>query len=155
MRIATAILSVTVMCMVSLQGCSEPYKAPDNLPTVKMKIGSRDYTLEVAKDDTSRQKGLMDRKSMPANWGMIFVFPRERDLGFWMHNTLIPLDIIFVDAEARVVSVHRMEPLDENTTNSEGPAKYAIELNAGQAKENGVKKGDVLIIPAMALTTSR
>lgn len=154
MKHATHIGFASLLTVLSV-GCAEPYRAPDNLPTVEMKVGSKPYTLEVARDDASRTKGLMHRKSIPENWGMIFVFAEERDLGFWMKNTLIPLDIIYVDAQGKVVSIHRMEPLDERTTESKGPAKYAIELNAGQAAACGVKEGDVLVIPEMARTTAQ
>lgn len=120
------------------------------LPVVSMKIGSRTYGLEVAGDSFTRERGLMERDSMPADRGMIFVFEGEADRGFWMKNTRIPLDILFVDSNGKVVSIHTMKPYDQRTTNSDGPAKYAIELNAGAANENGVKAGDKLVIPSGA-----
>lgn len=128
-------------------GCDRSYESPMGLETVRMGIGSREYTLEVAKTEAHRRRGLMMRDSMPAGWGMIFVFPDEEYRSFWMKNTRIPLDIIYLDAGGRVVSVHQMQPHVETGTWSEGPAKYAIELNVGQAAAAGVKKGDVLVIP--------
>jgi uncharacterized membrane protein (UPF0127 family) len=120
--------------------------------TVSMKIGSKTYTLEVAADEVSREVGLMNRDHMAADHGMIFVFPDADDRGFWMKNTLIPLDIVFVDASGKVVSVHTMKPLDESTTPSDGPAKYAVELCAGEAAADGIKPGDQVKIPPDADT---
>ena len=127
-------------------GCRR--KPSSGLATVGMKIGNVTFTLEVADTESVRQYGLMHRDSMPAEHGMIFVFPDERRLGFWMKNTRIPLDIIYLDAGGKVVSIHQMKPYDLRTTRSEGPAKYAIELNEGRAAKAGVKAGDQLQIPA-------
>jgi uncharacterized membrane protein (UPF0127 family) len=144
-------LTLPVLLLVAfLTGCAE--RGPNSgLPTVDMQIGSQTYTLEIANNDATRQRGLMERDSVPADHGMIFVFPDERELGFWMKNTRIPLDIIYLDANGRVVSVHQMKPYDRTNVPSDGPAKYAIELNLGQVKTTGVKSGDVLNIPASAL----
>jgi uncharacterized membrane protein (UPF0127 family) len=129
-------------------GCRQQTAAPaSNLPTVQMKIGSKDYYLEVAADDFSRQHGLMERDSMPDQHGMIFVFPEDTSEGFWMHNTRIPLAIVFIDGSGKVVSVKHMKPFDENTTSAGGSYRYAIELNDGAPADNGVKAGDTLSIP--------
>jgi uncharacterized membrane protein (UPF0127 family) len=118
--------------------------------TVRMQIGKQSFTLEVAATPKSQQLGLMHRQSMPADRGMIFVFPQERYLSFWMKNTLIALDIVYLDKDGKVVSVRQMKPLDETPVPSGAPAKYAIELNQGTAGRVGVKAGDVLIVPAGA-----
>jgi uncharacterized protein len=85
---------------------------------------------------------------MPADRGMLFVFEDERERSFWMKNTHIPLDIVYADANGKVVSVKPMKPMDESPVPSDGAAKYAVEINQGAAKRAGVKAGDVLIIPA-------
>ena len=115
-----------------------------------MKIGSKTFTLEIANDTLEREKGLMRRDSMPTDHGMIFVFPDEQRLGFYMKNTRIPLDIVFLNANGVVVSVKQMRPYDVSTTYADAPAKWAIELNQGQAAEAGVKVGDSLTIPESA-----
>jgi uncharacterized membrane protein (UPF0127 family) len=130
-------------------GCEE--QSPDSLPTVTMQIGSRAFTLEVARTEAEQQKGLMKRDSMPDDHGMIFPMHREEMQGFWMKDTRIPLDILFLDNHGKVVSIHQMEAYDEkNTTSSDFPARYAIELNKGVAAKTGVKVGDVLDIPPPA-----
>ena len=92
----------------------------------------------------------MWRDSMPADHGMLFVFPTEEPLSFWMKNTRIPLDIIYLDAVGHVVSVKQMQPYNLRGVSSEGLAKYAIELNQGAAQKTGVKRGDLLTIPQEA-----
>jgi uncharacterized membrane protein (UPF0127 family) len=127
-------------------GCD---KSPSTgLRTVKMTIGSRTYTLEVAETVEDRRKGLMFRESMPADHGMLFVFPEEEELSFWMRNTRIPLDIIFINSAGQVVRVAQMKPYDESSVPSGRPAIYAIELNQGEVEKNGVREGMTLEIPA-------
>ncbi len=118
--------------------------------TVRMRLGKETFTLEVAATDRARQIGLMHRKSLPQDRGMLFVFADEQQRSFWMKNTHIPLDIIYADASGKVVSIKPMKPLDETGVPSDGPAKYAVELNQGAAKRAGVTVGDVLAIPAEA-----
>lgn len=119
-----------------------------NLREVVMTLGARRFTLEVAETDEQRRIGLMNRPSLPRDRGMLFVFDREEVQSFWMKNTHIPLDIIFVDAGGRVVDIQPMRPRDLATVWSSAPAQYAIEVNRGAAAEAGVKVGDVLDIPA-------
>jgi uncharacterized membrane protein (UPF0127 family) len=137
---------------MSLVGCeSSPTTAPAELPTSKMTIGTKSYNLEMARTSAEQEKGLMKRDSMPEDHGMIFIFDADRLQQFWMKDTRIPLDIIFVDHAGVVVSVWTMQPYDLNTTSSVAPAQYAIELNVGQAKAAGVEKGQTLKIPDAAL----
>jgi uncharacterized membrane protein (UPF0127 family) len=121
--------------------------AESRLPTTRVSMGSESFNLEVAYRPEDQETGLMNRKSMADDHGMIFVFPAERNLTFWMKNTLIPLDIVYLDRGGRVVSVKHMKPLDETAVPSEGPAMYAVELNAGAAARAGVKAGDVVKVP--------
>ena len=134
-------------------GCQSAASQPSSgLPTVKMQIGSTTFTLEVASNEETRERGLMRRDSMDRDHGMIFVFDREQILPFYMKNTRIPLDIVFVDKDGVVVAVKQMKPYDLSITSSEKPALWAIELNAGAAAEAGVKPGDRLEIPQQART---
>ena len=139
-------------CAALLAGCRQgtPATARSSLPTVTMPIGSKTFILEIANTFSSRQDGLMHRDSMPADHGMIFVFDREQKLGFYMKNTRIPLDIVYVNAAAEVVSIKQMKPYDLTSVSSDFPALWAIELNKGAAAEAGVKVGDRLEIPQAA-----
>lgn len=122
-------------------------RSDDGLRTVRMRIGDATLTLEVADTEALRAYGLMHRDSLPADRGMIFVFPREEPLGFWMKNTRIPLDIAFLDASGKVVSIHQMYPYDLRLTRSAGPAMYAIEVNQGRLAKAGLEVGDILQLP--------
>ena len=99
--------------------------------------------IEIAEDDYETQTGLMYRKSMQDDRGMLFIFPDERPRAFYMKNTEFALDIIFLNADKRVVSVQaNAKPLDPTSLPSEGPAKYVLEVNSGLTEKWGLKAGD-------------
>jgi uncharacterized membrane protein (UPF0127 family) len=157
-NVAAAILLWLAPVLVALpsNGCQRGAGAANDappLPSVPVRIGQQTFTLEVADDDSERQRGLMHRQSMPADHGMIFVFPNDAERQFWMKNTLIPLDILYLDADGKVVSIRQLKPLDETGVRSWFPARYAIELNEGAAKKAGVKIGHVVNIPPVAKFT--
>jgi len=143
---------VVLTLFALVNGCdnSSTTQPQSNLPTITMQIGRQTYTLEIADTEPTRQTGLMNRDSMPANRGMLFVFEDEIPREFWMKNTRIPLDILFLDSAGKVVASKSMKPYDLNTTPSNAPAKYAIELNQGAAESSGVAVGDQLNIPLPA-----
>lgn len=118
--------------------------------TPSVEIKGRTYTIEVAEDDASRAHGLMGRESMPADHGMLFVFQDDAPRAFWMKNCKFPQDMLFFDAERRLISVQRNVPpcvSDPCPAYSSGaPARYVLELNAGQADAIGVHPGDELTI---------
>ena len=103
--------------------------------------------LEVARTSEERARGLMERSSLPQDWGMFFVYEEEGLLRFWMRDTLIPLDILFLDSMGSVVDVQTMVPEPGvapellRTYTSAAPARYALEVNAGVAAACGVEVG--------------
>ncbi len=105
-----------------------------------------EYEVEVADTDLKRKIGLMNRTSLAANAGMLFVFPVQGQVNFWMKNTLIPLDMIFINANRQIVHiVENVQPCqvsDCPIVNSKADARYVVELNAGKAKEMGILPGD-------------
>ncbi len=99
--------------------------------------------IEIADNDQKTAQGLMYRSSMPRNAGMLFLMPREEIQGFWMRNTYIPLDIIFVNSNKEIVTIHaNTTPMKENSYISTEPALYVVEVNAGYCKKNNIKEGD-------------
>jgi len=98
--------------------------------------------IDVADTPIKREYGLMDRKSLANNRGMLFKFPQSHRLGFWMRNTYIPLDIAFIDDNGRISQIEKMYPLSTRSIRSNDNCKYALEVNAGWFKENGIKVGD-------------
>jgi uncharacterized membrane protein (UPF0127 family) len=144
-RRTSAIHLTLLTALLLLAGCE--HKPPSGLVTVPMQLGNKQFTLEVADRTDTRSFGLMRRDSMPADHGMIFVFGEEEPRGFWMKNCRIPLDIVYIDHTGKVVSVKQMKAYDVNTTPSDGPAQYAIELNLGAASAAGVTPGMSLTLP--------
>jgi uncharacterized membrane protein (UPF0127 family) len=154
---ALAIIAAMTSAAAIASSCKQDVKGPinQNLPTTTMRLGAESFTLEIADEDKEREIGLMNRRAMPASHGMIFVFPEEERRSFYMKNTLIPLDIVYADADGDIVSIHQMQPLDLTGISSRAPAKYAIELNLGTAARLGLKPGDHLDIPKDAANTDR
>lgn len=100
--------------------------------------------VEVARTPEERSKGLMFREELPADTGMLFLFDQPRKLSFWMKNTLIPLDIIFFDAQGKVVSTQSMVPCTEkvcSTYDSGAPSLSALEVSQGFVRRYGVGEG--------------
>jgi uncharacterized membrane protein (UPF0127 family) len=101
------------------------------------------FSVEMAQTDAEREKGLMYRRFMPPDRGMLFDFKREEPVMFWMKNTYIPLDMIFISRAGVVTSiVADAEPLSERLIPSDGPCYGVLEINAGVAASIGVKPGD-------------
>jgi len=99
--------------------------------------------VEVADSESQREVGLMFRKHLDEGAGMIFVFKDAAHRNFWMHNTEIPLDMIFADASGRVIGiVANAEPFSDKEVGVEGGSEYVLEVNGGFCAKNGIKVGD-------------
>jgi uncharacterized protein len=110
--------------------------------------GPHDFMVEVMHTPAERERGLMDRRSLPKDRGMLFDFHTAQPVYFWMKNTFIPLDMIFVGADGRVVAIkHDAKPMDETLIPSGKPTLGVIELNAGTADAIGLKTDDVVRHP--------
>jgi len=98
--------------------------------------------VEIAQTDDSRMDGLMFRENLPENQGMLFAFPYQKILSFWMRNTYIPLDIAFIDENGVIVDIQHMKPLDDSVNYiSNAPALYALEVNPGWLKKHDINLG--------------
>lgn len=110
----------------------------DSLGNTKAKID-----LEIADDEYQRQLGLMNRKEMTENQGMLFIFPRQDYLSFWMRNTFLSLDMIFVDESKTIVTIHKnTRILSDTSYPSTKPAKYVVEVLAGFTDKHNIQVGD-------------
>jgi uncharacterized membrane protein (UPF0127 family) len=99
--------------------------------------------IEIAEDNAKRTQGLMYRDSMAENCAMLFVLPGEQEQSFWMKNTIMPLDIIYVNAKKQIVSTQKNTvPYSEDSIPSNGPARYVVEVNAGFCDRHSIKRGD-------------
>lgn len=97
--------------------------------------------VEIARSDSARARGLMQRRRLPSRGGMLFVDEEPQEQRFWMENTPIPLDMIFIDAHGRVLNVERARPFSRENVVSAGPALYNIEVRAGFAERHGITEG--------------
>jgi hypothetical protein len=99
--------------------------------------------IEIADEEAERMRGLMDRISMPENAGMLFIFERDEPRSFWMKNTYISLDIIYINSNKEIVSIQKYtQPKTTSSIPSEKPAMYVLEVNAGFTDSHGIKPGD-------------
>jgi uncharacterized membrane protein (UPF0127 family) len=103
-------------------------------------------TLEVAETPEQLAQGLMNRVQLPPHHGMLFVFSEPAQRGFWMKNTYIPLDIVWLDAQGHVFDQRTMQPHDETMHRPIAPAKFAVELKAGALHSYGTRFNDRLFV---------
>jgi uncharacterized membrane protein (UPF0127 family) len=127
--------------------------AASALPVIVVHAPAADLRLEVATTPAQQEQGLMYRTSLAPHTGMLFVFGSDGPVAFWMKNTLVPLDMLFVAADGRVRTVSRnVAPAppsmpDDQIPRENGTAKYVIELPAGEASRDGISPGVTLAIP--------
>ncbi|OYQ33763.1 hypothetical protein CHU95_15625 [Niveispirillum lacus] len=119
---------------------------------IETKLGQRhSFTVDLALTPQQQAIGLMFVEKMPDEKGMLFLNERESRLSFWMKNTLIPLDIMFVDANGYILNIQHGQPLDLTPLPSAGPALAVLEINGGLAAKLGIKPGDRLLHPAFGV----
>ena len=149
-KVIWAILGILLAGTLAVATCTEPARkeptpgaplAPaDRLVTLR--IGTATIRVEVADDEAKRQLGLMHRDLLPHDRGMIFVFPEDRPLNFWMKNTRIPLSIAFISSDGRITEIRDMAAYDTTTITSKAQNRFALEANLGWFGSSGVKAGD-------------
>ncbi|HEX7324595.1 MAG TPA: DUF192 domain-containing protein [Rhodanobacteraceae bacterium] len=134
------------LCALALACTAGTAAAATASTSPSVTIADHTFDVEVATTMAEREHGLMDRTSMPANHGMLFVFSQAEPLTFWMKNTLIPLDMLFFNSQRRIVSIQadavpcKADPCKLYPSNV--PARYVLELNAGTAAKLGLRVGD-------------
>lgn len=116
----------------------------DDLPVAELGAGMYRIEAEVANTFRSRQTGLMHRRVMPLQRGMVFVFPEDAVHCMWMMNTLLPLSVAFVDASGRILNIEDMQPQTRDSHCAAAPARFALEMKQGWFRERGIRAGDVL-----------
>ena len=116
--------------------------AADEPPTKTLTIRDQKLQVELATTPQTRALGLMNRFSLRADHGMLFVFESPQPLAFYMKNTYVPLSIAFVDRRGKILNIEDMRPLDESSHWSKGPALYAIEMRQGWFASRGIGAGD-------------
>jgi len=118
--------------------------------------GTFGFTVEIADSPEEQQRGLMFRRELADDVGMLFLYDEERPLSYWMHNTYIPLDIIYINHEGRIVSIQRdAQPLNDTSLPSYEPAIAVLEVNGGTADRLGFGEGDEVRHPFFEQQGSR
>lgn len=114
---------------------------PDPL-IVETAAGERSFSVEVADTDAERSRGLMFRTMLPQDRGMLFVFERTRRVAFWMRNTPLPLDLVFIGEDGRVKAIMQGEPFSDAMIAPDAEIRFVLEVNAGTAQMAGIAGGD-------------
>ena len=110
--------------------------------TIHSSNGKHRFTVEIARTPEQQMTGLMFRRALPANHGMIFPYDPPIPASFWMHNTLIPLDMIFVRADGTIARITTARALDDSPVPAGEPVAEVLELRGGRAAELGIREGD-------------
>lgn len=137
----TCIKALAISAFALACGLAAAQDAPQQLRSIPLTAGMHVIQAEVAQTDRERAIGLMHRKEMPANHGMLFVFEDVGPQCFWMKNTLLPLSIAFVADDGSIVNIADMKPMDETSHCSTKPVRYALEMNKGWFAKRGLKAG--------------
>lgn len=165
-----ALLLLGVAVWVGLRGCGPTpmslternHDQTEPRETVEVTLDGRAFELELALTPAQRYQGLSDRESIPEDGGMLFVFPGEDERTFVMRRCLVPIDLIYLDADRRVLNTHQMEVEPYHRPDwlltdyeSAGPAQYVIELRGGTLDELNLSPGDRIALPVSLKARAR
>lgn len=126
---------------LSLSVVAVPALGEGEMPLTELTVGMYRIEAEVAATQDNRMHGLMQRKAMPQNRGMLFAFFEPQRHCMWMKNTLLPLSVAFMDEEGRILNIEDMQPQTEDNHCAARPARFALEMNLGWFKQKGIAVG--------------
>jgi len=159
MKNANALLKIVFCCVFAwlavMPSASRaldpvPLDLPVEILTIETEDGPLDFTVEIAATGEARSRGLMFRREMADDHGMLFIFEAEGDRYFWMKNTPLSLDIIFIRSDGTIAHIAKgTTPFSEKTIPSQGPAQFVLEVVAGTADALNIKAGDTVHAPSM------
>ena len=115
-----------------------------DFPHVELSVGMHRIDAEFAGDMAARARGLMHRREMAPQQGMLFAFPQDGRHCMWMRNTLIPLSVAFLDAQGRILNIEQMAPRTEDSHCALAPARFALEMNQGWFASRGLEPGTLI-----------
>jgi uncharacterized membrane protein (UPF0127 family) len=146
-RLYKNIFSVMKYCtLLPLVHLNPGQACPVDNKHIEITVNGHALTAEVAADITSHMCGLAFRHALPPDHGMLFAYAEDQIIGFWMKNTFIHLSIAFLDADGKILEIHKMDPLEPTRPYiSKSPARYALEVNQGWYSENGIDLGDSVV----------
>jgi uncharacterized membrane protein (UPF0127 family) len=145
-RRLTLLLFAVFALVAPLQAQQAPVRfGPPQPLEIATAAGVLTFSIELAETMEQRQQGLMFRRELPAGTGMLFDFKADQEVGMWMMNTYIPLDMLFIKADGRIHRIaENTEPHSTRTIPSMGPVRAVLELPGGTARKLGIKAGDVV-----------
>ena len=138
------LVCVSLLCKGFWDVC---YGEPKRNKILPINVAGIELEVELATTFEEQSLGLMYRDKLEENGGMLFVYPRENVLSFWMKDTRIPLSIAFIKADGRIIQIESMKPYSLDTHVSKEKAKYALEMNEGWFRIHNVREGDTVKIP--------
>lgn len=133
----TALLRLIVLTVIALTAIN----VRAQMPEISLSIEGNQLTAEVAATDPQRMQGLMHRRMMPENRGMLFVFTNVSRHAMWMENTFIPLSVAFIDSDGIITNIEDMKPHTRDSHPAVKPVRYALEMNLGWFAKRGIKPG--------------
>jgi uncharacterized protein len=144
-----AALALVVACWAACSSAQKESEKPTNVERIPVTIDTDNGPVviqaEIADTPDERSRGLMFRTNMGEKEGMLFLFPREEQLSFWMRNTLIPLDMVFIRADKTILGiVENAEPKTETPRRVPGISQFVLELNGGAAAKLGIRAGQTM-----------
>jgi len=132
-----------LFAFLAVAGAAPAQAAGQATLEILTKTGLRTFTVELATNDAERERGLMFRKELPEGRGMLFDFQQERPVAFWMHNTYISLDMMFIRSDGRIMRIEESaKPESDRLIPSGAPVRAVLEVIAGTASRLGIKPGD-------------
>ena len=129
----------SLICLATQATCLAGAQQPPR--TLELSAGVYRISAEYAETAEARDRGLMDRYSLPANHGMLFIFPEAHRHCMWMRNTRIPLSVAFLDDEGRIVNIAEMQPETDDYHCADQPVHYALEMNKGWFEKRRIRSG--------------
>lgn len=144
-------VSAFLSCLFIVNGAAlnaQEQRLATNQVTIKSQTGEHTFTAEMAVSREEKAQGMMFRTRMGDDEAMLFVYPEPQRMNYWMRNTYIPLDIIFIREDGRILNIIRnAKPQSEDPLKSRGLAIGTLEIRGGRAKELGIRPGDIVIHP--------
>ena len=140
---SVAALASVLLISLPLAACSDETRL-----VVQSENGDHPFTVEVVDTPETRAQGLMYRQELADDAGMLFDFREERPVSFWMRNTYIPLDMLFIEADGTILNIHvNARPHDTTSIPSDGPVQFVLEIPGGRSDELGIAAGDMVEHP--------
>lgn len=143
-------MKTLLLPMLLVWGASAAAECRDDRVTIQGGFGEAHFTVQVADDPSERSQGLMNVEELGSLEGMLFVYEQPQPVSFWMHNTLIPLDMIFAGVDGTITAIHENAvPMDRTPIAGGEAVQFVLEVNGGLTERLGIEPGDVLQHPAI------